>query len=68
MLPGKLKELKRQRKAAAAAGQLAGFSSDEEGDGEGAAAAAAAAPASKRIKALPGRLRKKLAKARAGRD
>lgn len=59
MLPGRLKELKRQRQLAAAAGQLEGFSdSDDEGP-------AAAAP-SKRHKALPGRLRKKLAKQKAG--
>lgn len=61
LLPGRLKELKRQRQQAAAAGKLEGFSSD---DDEGPAAAVA--PASKRIKALPGRLRKKLAKAKAG--
>ena len=64
LLPGRLKELKRQRQLAAAAGQLEGFSSS---DDEGPVAAAPAA--SKRHKALPGRLRKKLAKQKAaGRD
>ena len=63
MLPGKLKELKRQRQHLAAAGQLAGFSSsDEEG------ALPASPPPSKRHKPLPGRLRKKLAKQRAAHD
>jgi U3 small nucleolar RNA-associated protein 14 len=59
VLPGRLKELKRQRQLAAAAGQLEGFSSEEEEE-----EAAAKAPPSKRLKALPGRLRKKLAKHR----
>lgn len=58
VLPGRLKELKRQRQLAAAAGVLEGFSSDDE---EGAAGSA---QPSKRLKALPGRLRKKLAKQR----
>ncbi|PRW59081.1 DEAD-box ATP-dependent RNA helicase 20-like [Chlorella sorokiniana] len=59
LLPGRLKELKRQRQLAAATGQLEGFSDSED------EAPAAAAPASKRHKALPGRLRKKLAKQKA---
>lgn len=63
MLPGRLKELKRQRLQQAAAGQLEGFSSDDE-----AAPLPASPPASKRHKALPGRLRKKLAKQKAARD
>ena len=58
LLPGRLKELKRQRQLAAAAGQLEGFSDSED------EAPAVAAP-SKRHKALPGRLRKKLAKQKA---
>lgn len=57
MLPGRLKELKRQRELAAAQGTLTGYSSSE---GEGPSP-----KDSKRLKALPGRLRRKLAKQRA---
>lgn len=57
MLPGRLKELKRQRELAAAEGTLTGYSSSED---EGPPPAV-----TKRLKALPGRLRKKLAKQRA---
>jgi hypothetical protein len=59
LLPGRLKELKRRREQAALRGELEGFSSSDDEGG-----AAPAAPPTKRHKALPGRLRKKLAKQR----